>query len=72
MFKRSECKSAVQWKGKLGDSVGASPRRGPDKCSLVPFVVLSTPLRGNTYSMHMASWGVFSSPSLLSLKKKIP
>ena len=56
--------------GKLGDSAGASPRRGPDKCSLVPFVVLSTPLCGNTHSMHMASSGVFSPPSSPLKKKK--
>ena len=72
VLKRSECKSAVQWKGKLGDSVGASPRRGPDKCSLVPFVVLRTPLCGNTHSMHMASSGVFFPLSSPLKKKKFP
>lgn len=68
VLKRSECKSAVQHKGKLGDSVGASPKRGPDKCSLVPFVVMWK------HSLHAYGFlRCFFFPSLLSLgKKKIP
>lgn len=53
--KRSEGKSGVRWKGRLGVSVRASPQRGQDKCSLVPYKY-SVMWK---HSMDMASSGLF-------------